>query len=103
MVCVYFMSGAPEGSTNIGFAVARDRICGPWFTRPVVYPLQQLVHLQLYKKKPFCGFFMGSNQYRAGRVSWFVCVLYDGSTRRLNRKRFWRSWESNLRPLVYKA
>ena len=32
-----------------------------------------------------------------------MLFFYDGSTRRLNQRWFWRSWEYNLQPLVYKA
>ena len=56
----------------------------------------------IYKKK--CGFSMGRNQYWAGRV-YSLCVYFnDGSTRKAQPKVvLWRSRESNLWPLVYKA
>ena len=57
------------------------------------------------KKKTFCGFSMGINQYWAGRV-YDLCVYYmTGTPERSTESVFflWRSRESNLRPLVYKA
>ena len=39
-------------------------------------------------KTTFCGFSMGSKLYWAGRVFGFVCVFYDGSTRRLAESGF---------------
>ena len=59
------------------------------------------------------GFFFGFpwvETSTAGRVYDLCVLLYDGSTRRLTESGFmwffmvlWRSRESNLRPLVYKA
>ena len=52
--------------------------------------------------KHFCGFpWVVTSTGWGGFIQ--VCVIYDESTRRLNRKWFWKSRESNLRPLVYKA
>ena len=48
--------------------------------------------------KNFLFLSLGSNQYRARRVYGY-CVINDGSTRRPNRKWFWRCWELSLRPL----
>ena len=39
MICVFLMSGEPEGSTDSGSGEAQDLTCNPWFTRRVVYPL----------------------------------------------------------------
>ena len=39
--------------------------------------------------KDFCGFSMGRNQYWAGRVYDLCVLLYDGNSRRLNRKWFY--------------
>ena len=53
--------------------------------------------------KTFCGFSMGSNQYWAGRV-YDMCVYYMmGAPKGSPKVVLWRSRESNLRPLVYKA
>ena len=38
VLCVYFMTGAPEGSTESISGEARDRTCSPWFTRHSTYP-----------------------------------------------------------------
>ena len=38
-LCVYYMSGAPEISTDSGSGEAGDRTCDPWFTRHEVYPI----------------------------------------------------------------
>ena len=38
--------------------------------------------------KNICGFSMCSNQYWAGRVYATVCLIYDGSTRRLTESGF---------------
>ena len=43
-----------------------------------------ILWLWILKKKTFCGFSMGRNQYL-----WFVCLLYDGNSQRLNRKWFY--------------
>ena len=56
----------------------------------------------VYKAKhTFCGFSMGSYQYRAGKVYGLCVYQYDGSSRRLNRNCFYV--ESRNRALVYKA
>ena len=60
--------------------------------------------IQFIDLNVFCGFSMGRNQYWAGRV-YDLCVYYmtgtpEGSTESVF---LWRSRESNLRPLVYKA
>ena len=45
-LCVYYMTGAPEGSPKVVFYVALwfygeagNRTCDPWFTRHSAYPL----------------------------------------------------------------
>ena len=38
-LCVYFMTGAPEGSTESGSGEAGVQTCDPWFTRHNAYPL----------------------------------------------------------------
>ena len=55
------------------------------------------------KKKNFCGFSMGSNQYWAGRVYDFVFIIWRELPKAQPKVVLWRSRESNLRPLVYKA
>ena len=63
ILCVYYMTGAPEGSPKVVFYVV----------------------LWIYgeaKKKNFLWLSLGRNQYRREGL-WFVCLLYDGSTRRL--------------------
>ena len=47
MICVYFMMGAPEGSTESGFGEAGNETYGPWFTR---------------QKKKLLWLSLGSNQ-----------------------------------------
>ena len=46
VLCVYFMSGAPEGSSDSGSGEAGDRTCDPCWLNFM---------------------WLGSNQYRAGR------------------------------------
>ena len=82
-LCVYLMTGTPEGSTKSGF-MEKPGI------EPATLGLQDILHhdgFSLIFKKTFCGFSMGSNQYWAGRV-YDVCLLYDGSTRRLTESGF---------------
>ena len=46
-LCVYYMTGTPEGSTESGFyGEAVNRTCDPWFTRHSAYPLHHgaLIH-----------------------------------------------------------
>ena len=38
-LCVYYMTGAPEGSTESGSGEAGNQTCDPWFTRQSAYPL----------------------------------------------------------------
>ena len=39
-LCVYYMTGTPEGSTESGFMEKPgNRTCDPWFTRHSAYPL----------------------------------------------------------------
>ena len=38
-LCVYLMTGAPEGSTESGSGEAGVQTCDPWFTRHNAYPL----------------------------------------------------------------
>ena len=33
MICVYYMTGAPEGSLKVVYGGAGNRTCDPWFTR----------------------------------------------------------------------
>ena len=40
-VCVFYISGAPEGSSDSGSGEARDRTCGPLFTSHRAYPLHK--------------------------------------------------------------
>ena len=83
-LCVYYMTGTPEGSTESGF-MEKPGI-GP------ATPGLQGIALILYTTgaslnihcKTFCGFSMGRNQYWAGRV-YDLCVYYmmgtpEGST-----------------------
>ena len=96
------MTGTPEGSTKSGF-----------MEKPAIEPATPglqgiaLIHYTTgaymgQKKKTFCGFSMGSNQYWAGRV--YVCVYYmTGAPKGSPKVVLWRSRESNLGPLVYKA
>ena len=50
----------------------------------------------------FCGFSMGSYQYKAGRA-YDLCVHWRELPKAQPKVVLWRSWESNLRPLVYKT
>ena len=36
-LCVYFMTGKSEGSTDSGF-IEKHRTCDPWFTRHMLIP-----------------------------------------------------------------
>ena len=105
MVFVVLCPGTPEGSTGSGsgfkasqktgqrFKVkvssdrlgeAGNRTCDPWFTRL------------------FCGFPWVETS-TAGRV-YDLCVYYmTGAPEGSPKVVLWRSRESNLRPLVYKA
>ena len=38
-LCVYYMTGAPEGSPKVVYGEAGNRTCDPWFTRHSAYPL----------------------------------------------------------------
>ena len=72
VLCVYYMTGTPEGSTESGF-----------MEKPGIKQGIALIHYTK-KKKKFCGFSMGRNQYWAGRV-YDLCVYYmtgtpEGST-----------------------
>ena len=52
--------------------------------------MEHLHSVENNKKKTFCGFSIGSNQYWAGKV-YDMCgvfLLYDGSTRRLTESDF---------------
>ena len=88
-MCVYYMTGTPEGSTESGF-MEKPGI------EPATPGLQgiALIHyttgasLHKKKKKTFCGFSMGRNQYWAGRV-YDLCVYYMMGTPELNRKWFY--------------
>ena len=78
-LCVYYMTGTPEGSTESGF-MEKPGI------KPATPGLQgiELIHYTTGASLFFCGFSMGRNQYWAGRVyDW--CVYYmtgtpEGST-----------------------
>ena len=52
------------------------------------YPLGR-PHCKKKTNKTFCGFSMGRNKCWAGKGLRFACLLYDGSSRRLNRKWFY--------------
>ena len=74
---------------------AWKRICDSWFTRHRFIPYTTATYHGVYKVssstvQTFCCFSMGRNQYWAGRVYDFVCLLYNGNSRRLNRKWFYR-------------
>ena len=82
-LCVYYMTGTPEGSTESDF-MEKPGI------EPATPGLQgiALIHYtmgsSLKATKTFCGFSLGSNQYWAGRV-YDLCVYYmtgtpEGST-----------------------
>ena len=81
-LCVYYMTGTPEGSTKSGF-MEKPGI------EPATPGLQgiALIHYttgaSLFKDILFflffCGFSMGRNQYWAGRV-YDLCVYYNTGT-----------------------
>ena len=103
-MCVYYMTGTPEGSTESGF-MEKPGI------EPATPGLQgiALIHYTTGKKKTFCGFPWVETS-TAGRV-YDVCVYYMTGAPEGSPKVvyvffiwfLWRSRESNLRPLVYKA
>ena len=71
------MTGNPEGSTESGF-MEKPGI------EPATPGLQGIALIHYTKKKTFCGFSMGRNQYWAWRV-YELCVYYmtgtpEGST-----------------------
>ena len=72
VLCVYFMTGTPEGSTESGF-----------MEKPGIKQGIALIHYT----KNFLWLSLGRNQYRREGL-WFVCLLYDGSTRRLTESGF---------------
>ena len=109
MLFVVLCPGTPEGSTGSGsgfkasqktgqrLKVSSDRLgeagnrtCDPWFTRHSFIPYT------------FCGF----PGYKPVPPGWSkICVLvFLREHPKAHGKLFlWRSGESNLRPLVYKA
>ena len=85
-LCVYYMTGTPEGSTESVFFLWRSRESNlrPLVTRHSTYPLHHGGFSTFPMVDSFCGFSMGRNQYRAGRV-YDLCVYYmtgtpEGST-----------------------
>ena len=118
MICVFInMTGTPEGSTESGF-MEKPGI------EPATPGLQgiALIHYTtggIIIKKNFLWLSLGRNQYWAGRV-YDLCVYYMTGAPEGSPKVvlcgfmfvcffcffvffLWRSRESNLRPLVYKA
>ena len=80
-VCLLY-DGSTRRLAESGFMVffygeAGNRTCDPWFIRHRAYPLHHGGF-----SKTFCR-----NQYRREGL-WFVCLLYDGSTRRLTESGF---------------
>ena len=77
-LCVYYMTGTPEGSTESGF-MEKPGI------EPATPGLQGIALIHYTTGDfTFCGFSMGRNQYWAGRV-YDLCVYYmtgtpEGST-----------------------
>ena len=76
-MCVYYMTGTPEGSTESGF-MEKPGI------EPVTPGLQGIAFIHYTTGASFCGFSMGRNQYWAGRV-YDLCVYFmtgtaEGST-----------------------
>ena len=105
-LCVYYMTGAPEGSPKVV-------LCG-FMEKPGIEPaipgLQgiALIHYTTGASQTFCGFPWVVTS-TAGRV-YDLCVYYmtgapEGSPKVVlcGFMVLWRSRESNLRPLVYKA
>ena len=103
-LCVYYMTGTPEGSTESGF-MEKPGI------EPATPGLQgiALIHYTTGASlKTFCGCPWVETS-TAGRV-YDLCVYYmtgapEGSPKVVlcGFMVLWRSRESNLRPLVYKA
>ena len=109
-VFVVLCPGTPEGSTGScsGFKASQktgqqikvssdrlgeagNRTCDPWFTR----------HRFIPYNITFCGF-PGYKPVPPVGLR-FVCWFYDGTPKGSPIVVLWRSRESNLRPLVYKA
>ena len=71
----------------------RDRTRDPWiFNQTRIcsqtrYRLRYAARLHICKKKNFLWLSLGRNQYRREGL-WFVCLFYDGSTRRLTESGF---------------
>ena len=97
------MTGTPEDSTESGFIEKQGiEAATPGLQDTGLSPTPRRLHLE-GTKKTFCGFSMGRNQYWAGRV-YDLCVHYmTGTSKAQPKVVLWRSQESNLRPLVYKA
>ena len=85
-ICVGFITGTPEGSTESGF-----------MEKPEIEPATT----GSQGKKPFGGF----PGYKPVPPGWFkICVGFiTGTPKGSPKVVLWRSQESNLRPLVYKA
>ena len=102
-LCVYYMTGTPEGSTESGFMENPG-------IEPATPGLQgiALIHyttgasLNIAALKIFCGF----PGYTPVPPGWFMIVCWfsmSGIPKGSPKVFLWRSRESNLRPLVYKA
>ena len=104
MICVFILwREHPKAHRKWFYGEAGKRTCYPWFTRHSAYPL----HHGLIPKT-FCGFPWVETS-TAGRV-YDLCVYYMTGAPKGSPKVvlcgfmvLWRSRESNLRPLVYKA
>ena len=74
---------------QIEYIVRHQRCCQLHDT--IHYKVSKHEHIQLLydkkKKKNFLWLSLGRNQYRREGL-WFVCLLYDGSTRRLTESGF---------------
>ena len=109
MLFVVLCPGTSKGSTGNGsgfkasqktgqrLKVSSDRLgeawnqtCDPWFTRHRFIPYTFFVA------------FLGINQFHRVGLR-FVLVLYQELPKAQPKVVLWRSRESNLRPLVYKA
>ena len=96
-MCVYYMTGTPEGSTESGF-VEKPGI------EPTTHGLQD-IGLSPTPRRLHCTIFCGFPGYKPVPPGWFkICVCFiTGTPKGSPKVVLWRSRESNLRPLVYKA
>ena len=103
-LCVYYMTGTPEGSTESDF-MEKPGIEPATPGSQGIAPIHYTTGASLWtvrKKTTFCGFPWVVTS-TAGRV-YDLCAYYmTGAPEGSPKVVLWSSRESNLRPLVYKV